>query len=158
MEEGTDMGVGRKAAVGRRVAAYLLDNFFALLLAIPAGVLFIKSMAGINLYRPNPDGDDAFSYFVASAVLCVLPLCYLFIKDGLGNGQSLGKRIMGIKVIKVGDLSDCTIAVSALRALIWHLLCFFPFAGWLIEFILVVATADGRRIADKAAGTMVVAA
>ena len=46
--------------------------------------------------------------------------------------------------------------VSVIRNLIGIFIELIPFIGWLIEPIMVVASSDGRRAADRIAGTMVV--
>ena len=149
----------KKASVISRIVAALLDNFFTSLLSIPSFMLFIGGFASTNLYLHNPDGyAPAVPYFVAATVLYLLPLIYMLIKDGLGKGQSFGKRIVGIKVIRTANQSNCTKGTSALRTLIGFLILSIPFVGIFVEFLMVVTTPDGRRLADKAAGTMVVAA
>ena len=49
--------------------------------------------------------------------------------DGIGEGQSFGKKIMRIKVIKVNDLSNCTMGVSVIRNLIGIFIVLIPFVG-----------------------------
>ena len=88
----------------------------------------------------------------------VVAMVYGFIKDGLGNGQSWGKKFMNIRVIKIADSSKCTKGASALRYLITLVINCVPLVGCLIEPIMVLSTKDSRRLADKAAGTMVVEA
>lgn len=80
----------------------------------------------------------------------------MLIKDGIGEGQSFWKKIMRIKVIKVNDLSNCTMGVSVIRNLIGIFIVLIPFVGWLIEPIMVLVSSGGRRVADRIAGTMVV--
>lgn len=134
-----------KASLGSRFVASLLDDLICVGLSIPAIIFFVIGM----------ESGSVFFFFLAF-ILYFIPLFYTFIKDGLGEGQSWGKKTMDIKVIHVSDNTNCTKRISALRALISVLINLVPFIGWLIEPIMVLATSDGRRLADKAAGTMVV--
>lgn len=102
------------------------------------------------------DYSKAGVFFIFAFILYLIPLIYTFIKDGLGNGQSWGKKAMGLRTIKVKDYSKCTKGASTLRALVSILVSMIPFVGWIIEPIMVLIASDGRRLADKAAGTMVV--
>ncbi|NQT35606.1 RDD family protein, partial [bacterium] len=78
-----------------------------------------------------------------------------FIKDGLGNGQSWGKRAVGLMVVQLIDDTPCTKLKSSLRGLVTMLLGAVPF-GSFVEPIMVIATKDGRRLADMAAETKVI--
>lgn len=146
-----------KASLGSRFVAYLLDGLICVGLSIPSGIFYAIGMANVTHgdYGSTDYSGSVFFFFLA-VLLYIIPLVYTFIKDGLGEGQSLGKKAMDIKVINLSDKSNCTKGRSALRALISWLLNLVPFIGWLIEPIMVIATSDGRRLADKAAGTMVV--
>jgi uncharacterized RDD family membrane protein YckC len=88
--------------------------------------------------------------------LYFVPLVYAFIKDGLGEGQSWGKKAVGLMVVYLPNNSACSKGQSSLRCLIGSLLGIIPFIGWLIEPIMVLATEDGRRLADKVANTQVI--
>jgi uncharacterized protein (TIGR02145 family) len=98
---------------------------------------------------------------VLALILYIIPLIYGFIKDGLGKGQSWGKRAMGLMVVHIPTNTPCTKGKSFVRWLISALLSGIPYVCYLtvwIEFILVLATKDGRRLADKVAKTQVIEA
>lgn len=146
-----------KASLGSRFLASLLDGLICGVLAIPAIVLYAISLSNAtHNYDYYEDYGKAGGYFLFAFILYLIPLTYTFIKDGLGNGQSWGKKAMGLRIIKVKDCSKCTKGASALRALVSTLVSMIPLVGWIIEPIMVLTTSDGRRLADKAAGTMVV--
>lgn len=146
-----------KASLGSRFLAYILDALITLGLGIPAIIFFAIGMSKVS-YSYYGSSSSCGVFFFLAFIFWLLPLIYVFIKDGLGEGQSYGKKLMGIKVIKLSDMSNCTMGTSAIRAIIYYLLSFIPLVGWLVEPIMVLATSDGRRLADKAAGTMVVEA
>lgn len=147
----------QKADLGNRFVAYLLDALICLGLAIPAIIFYGIGIASATTnYYGSTDYSSSVVFFILAFFAYFIPLVYALIKDGMGDGQSWGKKVMKIKVINVANSSNCTKGTSALRNLIGSLISGIPVVGWLIEPIMVIATADGRRLADKAAGTMVV--
>lgn len=128
--------------------AYIIDAFICTFLTLPA--VFFYMMADVS------STSTPSTYLILAGLTYFIPLTYLLVKDGMGEGQSWGRRIMKVKVVHASDMSRCTVATSALRSLITCLLFVLPVVGWLIEIILILATADGRRLADRAAGTLVV--
>lgn len=162
-----------KAGLGKRFVAYLLDGLFYTLLAIPSIVCFI--IAFINIYQAaklyrleNMYYDKAFTIelfydnlglILFGLLLYIFPLIYVFIKDGLGQGQSWGKRIMGLMVVNIETNSPCSKGRSALRALVSGLVVMVPYLNFItywIEPIMVIVTDDGRKLADMAAKTQVI--
>ncbi|MDD4118812.1 MAG: RDD family protein [Kiritimatiellae bacterium] len=102
------------------------------------------------------NSEEAIPLFIMAGFLYLIPLSYNFIKDGLGNGQSWGKKAVGLMVIHLSDKTPCSFGQSFLRNLILVLLGIIPIVGWLIEPIIVLASEDGRRLGDKAANTQVI--
>ena len=78
----------------------------------------------------------------------ILFLLYYLFQDGLGNGQSYGKRIVKTKVIDSRSGSPCTFGQSFIRNL---LLSILGFIDWLFIF-----GEKRQRLGDKAAKTFVV--
>ena len=148
----------KKASLGLRFIASLLDGLICGVLAIPAIILYAIGLSNVtyNYDYYYQDYSKARGFFFVALILYLIPITYAFIKDGLGNGQSWGKKAMGLRTIKVKDYSKCTKGASALRVLVSTLVSMIPLVGWFIEPIMVLTTSDGRRLADKAAGTMVV--
>lgn len=88
--------------------------------------------------------DDAVEYFIP-CFGCV----YGCIKDGIREGQSLGKGFMGLRVIDFQTGIPATIGQSAIRNLCGCLdVC--------TCYLAVLIDQDGRRIGDKLAGTVVI--
>lgn len=96
-------------------------------------------------------------------VLCVVGLVYVLLRDGLGEGQSLGKRALGIQVINVEDRRPAGARESALRnaplflAVALALLVTPMFVLLLIpEAVAAKRDERGRRLGDRLAGTQVI--
>jgi len=141
-----------KASLGKRFVACLIDGLIALALAIPAFICFIISISDIwSLYS-----DEDARYRALALFLYILPLMYSLLKDGLGKGQSWGKRPFGLMVVNLQSGAPCDMGKSALRNLVSGLVSLIPFVGWLVEPIMVLVTLDGRKLGDKAANTQVI--
>jgi uncharacterized RDD family membrane protein YckC len=158
-----------KANMGSRFVAMLLDGLIGFALAIPAIICLVVGivMAASNGYTydesgnsyRNPISAGFIGFIILGVFLMILPAIYGFIKDGLGKGQSIGKKVMGLMVVHLDDNTPCTKGRSALRQLISTLINIVPYLNFLtmwIEPIMVLATDDGRKAADFAAHTQVI--
>lgn len=90
---------------------------------------------------------------------------YMLIGDGLAGGRSLGKRLLGLAALGK-DGRACQVRESILRNMtlgtgivLWKV----PLIGWMLaaaifvlEFIILVGSPEGRRIGDEIANTRVV--
>ena len=146
-----------KASFGNRLLAYIIDRLIIAGLAIPAIVFLVigRYISGWYDWHNIHFYGEGFLFFMIAAFCFLLPLAYFFVKDGLGKGQSLGKRSVGIMVVYLPTGTPCTIGQSCVRALIWQLLR-ITVIGKYIELILVIVSEDGRRLADFAANTQVI--
>jgi uncharacterized RDD family membrane protein YckC len=93
-------------------------------------------------------------------------LVYLLIGDGFFDGKSLGKKLIGLRVISVDTNTPCTFRDSILRNSIFGIGFLFykiPWFGWIVtaiisvlEFIILLGSRDGMRLGDEIAKTKVV--
>ena len=136
-----------KARLGARFLAYILD----ILVAVIPGIIITAIGFAMTPRR-------GFSALAGVAVLLSMAwvVYYSLTKDGWRGGQSVGKRAMDLMVVDVKTNAPCTIGESALRGLILFLLNLIPGLGWLIEPIVAIASENGRRLGDLAAGTQVI--
>jgi len=110
---------------------------------------------------------------IVGALLKLLPpigflagLTYMLIGDGLFDGRSLGKKIIGLKVIISDKGEGCSFRESIIRNLpfgIGYILFSIPWIGWVFpliifafEGLLVIGSEEGMRIGDEIAKTQVV--
>jgi uncharacterized RDD family membrane protein YckC len=133
--------------LGRRIGAALLD-------LIPIGVLFFL----VALLTGNVDTDNgvyAHLNGVPALLWFALAIGYYAVLES-ATGQTLGKRILGVKVIQP-DGENPSPGKSAGRNLL-RVIDILPFL-YLLGFIVVLATGKkAQRIGDLAASTHVVAA
>ncbi len=127
-----------------------------------------KKRAGL-LLRVVSKGID---FILILAVAEALPkagwlagLVYLLISDGLIKGQSLGKKLTGLRV-ETADGVPCTIKDSIVRnstlavgLVLWKI----PLVGWVLlaavmalEFIILIGSKENARLGDEIAKTSVV--
>ncbi len=126
------------ANIGERILAQILDFIFIFLYTL----LIYFIMAELELF------DISLFY------LLFLPIMfYSLINEMVFHGQSLGKMIVRIKVIRM-DGTEPTFGNYIMRWLlriadIW-------ISNGAVAVITVIATGKGQRVGDIAAGTMVV--
>jgi uncharacterized RDD family membrane protein YckC len=103
-------------------------------------------------------------------IVCFFPpwlavvIAYDLLSDGLLDGCSVGKRLMGLRTVMVSNGKPCNFARSFLRNVGWAAarLCYttiwlIPFALVYdaIELLLVLFSPSGQRLGDRLAGTQV---
>lgn len=113
-------------------------------------------------------------FIIIAAVGEVIPkagffagLAYLLIGDGLFDGRSIGKKLIGLRVVSADTNEPCSFRDSILRNSIFgigYLLYLIPWLGWIFivivivfEFIVLLGSKDGMRLGDEIAKTKVVA-
>lgn len=141
-----------KASLGNRFVAALLDGLISTGLSIPAILFFVAGMEKTKSY----DDEGAGGLIFVAILFYLIPVTYGLIKDGLGQGQSWGKRPLDLMVVNLDNNAPCDKGKSFFRNFISTLVTIIPFIGWLIEPIMVLATDDGRKLGDKAANTQVI--
>lgn len=130
-----------------------------------------------NSYILNRYIARAIDFLIAAAMVLVLPpvgplagLLYILIADGFKGGQSPGKQLIGLKVVRSDDDLPVSFIESILRNIpfaIVYLFLIIPLIGWvlliivgipilLFESYLVCTEEKARRIGDTIAQTMVV--
>ena len=75
---------------------------------------------------------------------------YFLIRDALFNGKSIGKLLVGIKVVDL-DGAKFTLKKSFLRNLIFLI----PVVSYIIEYVAMISSKEGRRLGDLIAKTKV---
>ncbi len=169
-----------RADLGKRFIAWLVDSIvagfgaiFILLFLLLSGIGGLAFMRGFpprtTPFGPGPFGFELFGHLANIAAPALLigallffllggawAILYTLFKDGLGSGQSLGKRLLGLRVVKLETGEPCTFGVSALRNLTLIVQHLVPHVGFLIEPIATLAQAKGQRLGDLLANTQVI--
>jgi len=130
------------ANVGERTVAQLIDvgAYFAYF------ILMLIIISSISRYT---DGDSIWTVFY---FLQIPLMFYSLICEIIFQGQTLGKYIMKIKVVKI-DGSQVTILDYFIRWIL-RLIDIWLFTG-VVALISVLTNGKGQRLGDLAAGTTV---
>src|SRR5215208_1019479 len=155
----------RLAGWWSRVGAQLLDLLFVWL---PAAALLVGPILAAEAARDGSGAETAWlivaiiATFVAIGVhLFYAPL--LMKRKGKHNGQSLGKQICGIRVIRA-DGEPMRFSDAALRQIIYKSFgglvasTFVPLFPWMLDYLWPTWDEQHRALHDLAADTRVVAA
>jgi len=124
------------ASRGRRLLGQILDAIIAMM---PA---FVFIAAVENPDMESIEGNLWFSIFV------VYMLLYLLLSDGLPGGQSLGKKVLHMRVVDRKTRKPCSVWKSLIRNIS---LIFLGMFDWIFIFGHLQ-----RRLGDILAGTIVV--
>lgn len=116
-------------------------------------------------------------YEIIPAVGYFAGLVYLLIADGLFEGRSIGKKLIGLKVIvksDSGETEPCSYRESVFRNfpfaiafILFGILKAIPLIGWLLSFVILagvlifeslvmLGSEQGMRLGDELAKTRVV--
>ena len=138
------------AGIGSRFLATLLDSLLIVLLQIVVILVFVLVLSGFNLLG---DTIAAWVYAVLGIVGFIFFWGYYIFFEMLWNGQTPGKRWVGLRVIRT-DGTPITLSESFIRNLT-RLVDFLP-AMYGIGIISMFLDKQSRRLGDLAAGTLVV--
>ena len=156
------------APLGRRFVAWLVD---ALIAALPLGVMLVPllwALMSVMLVRPAPPWLRNANEWVAMVWVLGLMMSlgwlmvYSLVRDGLG-GASLGKRLVGLRVVNLKDRAPADLKAAVLRNLPgaagMMAFSFVPLVGLLapwVEPVMVLTNPQRQRLGDRWAGTLVV--
>lgn len=129
------------ASIGERFIAFLIDYILIVIYLMSTITLLLK------FYVPRDFNAVIYTFFI------ILPvLLYSFLCETFNHGQSFGKKLMNIRVVKT-DGSTPGISSYLLRWLLFPI--DVPLTGGL-GILSVILTKNNQRLGDLAAGTMVI--
>lgn len=143
--------------------------------AVAYGIdILLTAIFAFTMYSTVLDQADNYEQFIefTNLFLIVLPIYfYHLICEILMNGQSVGKKIMGIRVVNengnAASMSQYLLRwILSIPNLLSIAIAYFLFMyPWILFSLLILAVPDiisiaisdtGKRIGDRAAGTVVV--
>lgn len=140
------------AGVGSRVAAALID--YAICLLAYAAILIGVSSLGMRGLLGSQSRGAAWGAAILYLLLFGILWGYYVLFEGLGDGQTPGKRMLRLRAVRDGGYS-VTFGASAVRNLV-RLLDMQPVFTYGVAIASVLLTKRGKRLGDLAAGTIVV--
>ena len=137
----------RLASRPSRLIAQILDYIVAGAIAFgPSLILAVPAL--LEVRRTGASGVTGGGLILL--VGCLGGLAYLLISDGFPNGQTIGKRMVGIATVHAATDQPCSMGQSLLRNLLLN------FLGW-IDWIFIFGQRR-QRLGDMAANTIVIEA
>jgi uncharacterized RDD family membrane protein YckC len=149
------------AGRGSRLGAYLLDQLIALVLILPGlwKLLqpFMKDLEAGN--APTP--EELLANIAPALPLLIIPLLAFVIVQVVmlvKNGQTIGKRMLGIRIVKLDGSNPGFTNVIIMRGILPGLIGGIPMVGPVFSLIdvLLIFREDHRCVHDMLAGTIVV--
>ncbi|MGH2804702.1 MAG: RDD family protein, partial [Thermoleophilaceae bacterium] len=158
--------VGRPlAGWGSRVGATIVDG---VIIFIPAAILFFVLVAGA-IGLTGDDSDVSVGVVIGSLILWFLIVAAIALlyapatmaRQGAANGQTLGKQMLGIRVVRDGG-ERMTFGWAALREVVVKGLAvgiassIIPFIPYLLDVLWPLWDDQNRALHDMAVQTHVV--
>lgn len=137
----------QKAGIGSRFYAALIDTGLLLL------IVFIGSYFNEKLINELQGVFGNWLAAIGGIVVFALFWGYYMVFEIITNGQSPGKRLLRLRVMKVGGY-PISFADSAIRNLV-RIVDFLPFC-YCIGMTTMLINGNWQRLGDLAAGTLVV--
>jgi len=141
------------AGLGSRAAAALVDG--AICAAIYALLVYLATLAvGGGAGRARGIGDSAWATTLVVLGQFAIFWGWYVLWEGLRDGQTPGKRWLGLRVVRDGGLG-VDFAASAARNLV-RILDMQPGIFYGVGAVSVAVSSQGKRVGDYVAGTIVV--
>jgi len=140
------------ASIGDRILAYIID-VIVLISYVIIFAMFLSLIA--DAFEPSglSGGNSADTIVGIIAILIFSPLLfYHLICEQFMNGQSIGKKAMKIRVVKV-DGSQPTFGNYFIR---WLLRIVDGLLNWIVGIITILVSENSQRLGDLAANTVVI--
>jgi uncharacterized RDD family membrane protein YckC len=137
------------ASYGRRMVAWLLDSALTALLPL------IVITAAITASQPPEQQGEPGQTGIGFLGWLVLPL-YSSLMHRYWHGQTLGKRLLSIRVRSYDGKPELTLGQSLGRSYLRMVLLIGFGIPWLVDALWPLGNRERRSIHDRAANTIVV--
>jgi uncharacterized RDD family membrane protein YckC len=136
------------AGIGSRFLAALLDSFLILVLMF---IAYLTAGLLMTIIGTDDFGTAAIAFF--GLIAFVILWGYYILFEIIWNGQSPGKRLQGLRVLRQ-DGTPVSASEATIRNLI-RIIDFLPFA-YGVGVVTMFINGQSRRLGDLAAGTLVI--
>ena len=141
------------AGVGSRATAACIDYAICIMTFITVIIAFMQLQVTFGV-ASSRDSSGALVMAVLGVVQFAILWLYYVLFEALADGQTPGKRLMKLRVVKDGGLS-VTLEASAIRNIV-RAIDLQPVFLYAVGLVAIIANARGKRLGDMAAGTIVV--
>ena len=139
----------RLAGAGSRLAAFIIDFVIQIIACLLIGILILYGLYGYRFTNLNNIEGYAFGFLIISWFL--IYFCYFIVSEMGMNGQSIGKKIFGLRVI-----CDNGQPVGFQQSVIRNLFKAVIDIVYIGLFFILFSPAH-KRLGDIVAGTIVIA-
>jgi uncharacterized RDD family membrane protein YckC len=142
------------AGIGSRFLAVLIDSLIQIAVLIVLGLIFVG--LGFSLGRTGLGGSSTAAVWITAILIFLYFLLmygYFMLFESIWNGQTPGKRLTHIRVIK--DSGQPITAIDAVGRNLLRLVDQLPFA-YGIGVLCAWISPQSKRLGDYVAGTVVV--
>jgi uncharacterized RDD family membrane protein YckC len=157
---------GSLAERGARLLAATIDELILLAVALPMGLGAIPALSALIAGGADLESigtSEVLHAMIAGpgAIVTVLALAAWCVITGwlvATNGQSIGKRLVGIKVVRTDGSRASFGRIFLLRNVVNGLPNLVPYVGWLYQLVdpLMIYQESRQCLHDKIADTIVV--
>jgi uncharacterized RDD family membrane protein YckC len=136
----------------KRLMAVMLDSFiawFPILILVGSVAASVSSTPSGGDFQPMLGGAALILFLIAEIVIAALNCYYLY-----NNGQTIGKKILGVRIVRVDGSRVSFITLLLVRGLLKNILNCIPFFA--IVDTCFIFRDDRRTLHDMMAGTIVV--
>ncbi|MBL4950710.1 RDD family protein [Neobacillus sp. YIM B02564] len=142
----------RLAGLGSRAAAFIIDQILLGIINVAIVILLIVVIQGMSSL-PAFLENSTVPIAIAIIALFIINYGYFFVCEYFSGGRTLGKKLVGIRVIQDNGHS-ITLLSSFIRNLL-RLIDSLP-TGYFLGIIMVFFHSKHKRLGDLVAGTIVV--
>ncbi|KMJ59476.1 RDD domain containing protein [Bacillus sp. LL01] len=140
------------AGLGSRAAAFIIDSLILIAINI---LIVIALIFGLNASLFDYFQSDIPSYLFAGVIILmfILNWSYFFLLEYFTGGRTLGKKVLGIRVIQENGHS-ITLLSSLIRNFL-RIIDMLP-VNYLVGMLMIFFHSKHKRLGDLVAGTIVV--
>ncbi|SHG00019.1 RDD family protein [Ornithinibacillus halophilus] len=139
----------RLAGLGSRAAAMIIDQIIITVANVIVFLLFLYSASSSMFWFT----DSIWPIAVAIIIIFIINWGYFFIAEYFYNGKTIGKHLIGIRVIQENG-HNITLLSCFIRNLL-RIVDMLP-TSYFLGIVMVFFHAKHKRLGDLAAGTIVV--
>ncbi|WP_066371519.1 RDD family protein [Neobacillus fumarioli] len=139
------------AGVGSRAAAYLIDQLILYIMDIM--IIMVTVFTNLGMFKLSNINDHGLAIAIMIIVLFIINGGYFFALEFFFGGRTIGKKLLGIRVIQENGHS-VTLLSSFIRNLL-RIIDALPIC-YLLGIFLIFFHPRHKRLCDLAAGTIVV--
>jgi uncharacterized RDD family membrane protein YckC len=151
------------ASRGSRLGAVLLDQLFVLILLLPGLWQLLQPFMKDMQAGRSPTPEEIVAQLAPALPLLIIPiLVFVIVQIVLlvKHGQTVGKKLLGIRIVKLNGSNPGFVSVIIMRSFLPGLIGGIPAVGPFFSLVnvLLIFREDRRCIHDLMAGTIVVEA